>query len=50
MTAAFAPERFIAFTPRLKIPAGKKRRPEYRDVTYPAGLCVPRVEIKNACS
>ena len=35
-----APERFIALTPRLKIPAGKKRRPEYRDVTYPAGLCV----------
>jgi len=35
-----APERFMALLPREKIPAGKIRRPEFRDVTYPAGLSV----------
>jgi hypothetical protein len=35
-----SPERFISLTPRVKIPPGKKRRPEFREVTYPAGLCV----------
>jgi hypothetical protein len=34
------PERFMPITPRLKIPAGKRRRPEFRYVTYPAGLSV----------
>jgi DNA-binding beta-propeller fold protein YncE len=34
------PERFMALPPRDKIPGGKIRRPEYRDVTYPAGLSV----------
>ena len=34
------PERFIPLPPRLKIPAGKKRRAEFRDVTYPAGLSI----------
>ncbi len=33
-----APERFLPLAPRTKIPAGKKRRAEFRDVTYPAGL------------
>ncbi|MGB7280932.1 MAG: hypothetical protein WBE13_01620 [Candidatus Acidiferrum sp.] len=35
-----APERFIALAPRTKIPAGKLRRDEFKDVTYPAGLSV----------
>jgi DNA-binding beta-propeller fold protein YncE len=34
------PERFIALPPRAKVPAGKERRDEFRDVTYPAGLSV----------
>jgi hypothetical protein len=33
-------ERFLPLTPRDKIPAGKIRRPEFRDVTYPAGLSI----------
>ena len=33
-------ERFLSLGPRTKIPAGKKRRAELRDVTYPAGLSV----------
>jgi hypothetical protein len=32
------PERFMSLPPRDKIPGGKIRRPEFRDVTYPAGL------------
>ncbi len=35
-----AQERFIPMAPRTKIPAGKKRRSEFKDVTYPAGLSV----------
>src|SRR5271168_4186665 len=35
-----APERFLPLAPRTKIPAGKKRRPEFKNVTYPAGLSV----------
>ena len=35
-----APERFLPLSPRLKIPAGKNRRPEFKDVTYPAGLSI----------
>jgi DNA-binding beta-propeller fold protein YncE len=35
-----AAERFLPMSPRVKIPAGKKRRAEYKDVTYPAGLSV----------
>jgi len=34
------PERFIALAPREKVPAGKERRDEFRNVTYPAGLSV----------
>ena len=34
------PERFMPLPPRDKIPGGKIRRPEFRDVTYPAGLSV----------
>lgn len=34
------PERFLPLTPRRKIPAGKLRRAEFKDVTYPAGLSV----------
>src|SRR5580692_468902 len=33
-------ERFLSLGPRTKIPAGKKRRAELKDVTYPAGLSV----------
>jgi Lactonase, 7-bladed beta-propeller len=36
------PERFTALAPRASVPAGKKRRAEYADVTYPAGLCIGR--------
>src|ERR1700726_1090817 len=32
------PERFISLPPRTTLPAGKIRRPELKDVTYPAGL------------
>jgi DNA-binding beta-propeller fold protein YncE len=34
------PERFLPLTPRTRIPAGKVRRDELKDVTYPAGLSV----------
>jgi len=34
------PERFMPLPPRDKIPGGKIRRPEFRDVTYPAGLAI----------
>ncbi|HTQ58717.1 MAG TPA: beta-propeller fold lactonase family protein [Candidatus Solibacter sp.] len=34
------PERFLPITPRKKIPAGKSRRAEFKDVTYPAGLSI----------
>ena len=34
------PERFIALPPRAKLPAGKVRREELKDVSYPAGLSV----------
>jgi len=33
-------ERFLRLAPRTKIPAGKLRRAEFKDVTYPAGLSV----------
>jgi hypothetical protein len=35
-----APERFMPLSPRTDIPAGKIRRAEFKDVTYPAGLSV----------
>jgi DNA-binding beta-propeller fold protein YncE len=35
-----APERFMPSAPRTNIPSGKKRRSEFKDVTYPAGLSV----------
>jgi DNA-binding beta-propeller fold protein YncE len=34
------PERFMALAPRTNIPAGKVRRADFKDVTYPAGLSV----------
>jgi hypothetical protein len=34
------PEKFIPLAPRDKIPNGKIRRPEFQDVTYPAGLSI----------
>jgi DNA-binding beta-propeller fold protein YncE len=36
------PERFMPLLPRTKLPAGRIRRPEYNDVTYPAGLSIAR--------
>src|SRR5580693_4989584 len=36
------PERFLPLGPRTEIPAGKKRRAELEQVTYPAGLSVGR--------
>jgi len=38
-----APERFLPLAPRTELPAGKVRREELKDVTYPAGLCVATV-------
>src|SRR5262249_50418509 len=38
-----ASERFVPITPRVKIPPKKKRRADFRDVTYPAGLAVAEV-------
>lgn len=38
-----APERFLPLAPRKEIPAGKERRDEFADVTYPAGLSVGKV-------
>jgi DNA-binding beta-propeller fold protein YncE len=35
-------ERFLPLGPRTEIPAGKKRRAELEEVTYPAGLSVGR--------
>lgn len=35
-----APEGFLKMPPRVRIPAGKERRAEFKDVTYPAGLSV----------
>lgn len=37
---AVTPERFLPLTPRTKLPLGKVRREEFKDVTYPAGLSV----------
>jgi len=34
------PERFLPLAPRANIPAGKKRRKDFKDVTYPAGLSI----------
>ncbi|HWZ97231.1 MAG TPA: beta-propeller fold lactonase family protein [Candidatus Dormibacteraeota bacterium] len=38
-----APEKFLPLVPRTRIPAGKLRRKEFDDVTYPAGLSVANV-------
>ncbi|HLK04885.1 MAG TPA: hypothetical protein VKT53_10645 [Candidatus Acidoferrum sp.] len=38
-----APEKFLSLAPRAKLPAGKLRRKEFNDVTYPAGLSVANV-------
>jgi hypothetical protein len=35
-----APQRFMPLAPRENIPGRKERRPEFRDITYPAGLSV----------
>jgi DNA-binding beta-propeller fold protein YncE len=35
-----APERFLPLPPRTRIPLGKVRRDEFKDVTYPAGLSI----------
>lgn len=35
-------ERFIPLLPRKKLPAGKIRSPELKDVTYPAGLSIAK--------
>jgi len=35
-----APDRFMVLAPRVNVPAGKKRRDDFKDVTYPAGLSV----------
>jgi hypothetical protein len=35
-----SPERFLPLAPRTQLPAGKLRRDEFKDVTYPAGLSV----------
>ena len=35
-----AQERFLPLEPRKEIPAGKERREEFQDVTYPAGLSI----------
>jgi len=37
-----SPQRFIPIPPRARIPAGKVRRDDFKDVTYPAGLSVGR--------
>jgi DNA-binding beta-propeller fold protein YncE len=37
---AVTPERFLPLTPREKLPLGKVRREQFKDVTYPAGLSV----------
>ncbi|HKV26276.1 MAG TPA: hypothetical protein VJN93_16895 [Candidatus Acidoferrum sp.] len=34
------PDGFLKMPPRTKIPAGKERRADFKDVTYPAGLSV----------
>jgi len=35
-----SPEKFLPVPPRTKIPTGKLRREQFKDVTYPAGLSV----------
>jgi DNA-binding beta-propeller fold protein YncE len=35
-----SPERFLKIPPRTKLPDGKIRRAQFKDVTYPAGLSV----------
>src|SRR5437899_9789298 len=37
------PEKFLPLAPRTNIPAGKLRRKQFNDVTYPAGLSVATV-------
>ena len=39
-----APERFISLAPRLKLPSGKVRRDLFKDVTYPAGLSIAKID------
>jgi len=34
------PDRFLPLPPRVQIPAGKVRRSQFQDVTYPSGLAV----------
>src|SRR5712671_184740 len=38
-----APERFLKLPPRTALPPSKKRRAQFKDVTYPAGLSVGNV-------
>jgi DNA-binding beta-propeller fold protein YncE len=38
-----APERFLKLPPRTSLPPSKKRREQFKDVTYPAGLSVGNV-------
>ena len=35
-----APERFLPLSPRAKLPLGKLRTAQFKDVTYPAGLSI----------
>src|SRR6266403_4469548 len=37
------PERFLKLPPRTSLPPSKKRREQFKDVTYPAGLSVGNV-------
>jgi DNA-binding beta-propeller fold protein YncE len=37
------PEKFLPLSPRTSLPSGKVRRPEFNDITYPAGLSVGKV-------
>jgi hypothetical protein len=43
------PERFLPLPPRLKIPNGKKRHAEFRNVTYPAGLSIAESGGQERC-
>jgi DNA-binding beta-propeller fold protein YncE len=38
------PERFLRIPPRTSLPAGKERREQFKDVTYPAGLSVGNID------
>ena len=43
LDGTISPEKFLPIAPRSSVPKNKIRRPQFNDVTYPAGLSVAKV-------